>query len=411
VSAPPRPEPPVVPAHVPPALVCPFSFWTSPGMQSAPGGDPHAALAPLRELPPVFWAPQNTFDGQGTWMLTRAEDMRSVLQDAATFSSARQFFSPLVGGSWPLIPLEIDPPDHTKFRALINPLFSPKRMNAMLGGIRERAATMIETLKSRGSCSFMDEFAFPFAVGIFLQFLGIPDTRLQEFVAWGNQLLHAPRARDRRAAAHSIIGFLEELFERRRREPADDIATMLIQARVDDRALTPDELRGYGVLLFVAGLDTVANALGFDFRYLAQHPDEQQRLRANPELIPNAAEEMLRAYSTVHMVRVATRDARLHGVDIKAGDRVTCSSLVANRDPTEFADPDRIDFEREVNRHVAFSYGPHRCAGSHLARREVVAALTEWLARMPPFRIQAGTAPVPIAGTVFGLESLHLEWH
>ena len=399
-----------VPEHVPNNLVCPFSYWTSPGMASAPHSDPHAALKQLRDLPPIFWAPGNTFDGQGTWMVTRAFDMRTVLQDTDTFTSNRQFFSPLVGGTWPLIPLELDPPEHTKFRALINPMFGPKRMNAMLAVIRERAASMIDELRPRGSCDLMNDFAFPFAVGIFLQFLGIQTDRLKEFVDWGNKLLHAPRSRERRAAAISIIEFLENLFERRRHEPTDDVATLLVQAQIDGKPLTRDELRGYGVLLFVGGLDTVANALGFDFRYLAEHPEEQQRLRDHPELIPNAAEEMLRAYATVHMVRTARRDTELQGIKIKAGDRVTCSSMVANRDPLEFADPDRIDFEREVNRHVAFSYGPHRCAGSHLARREVIAALTEWLARMPPFRIKQGTAPIANAGTVFGMQSLHLSW-
>jgi cytochrome P450 len=399
-----------IPEHVPPALVRHFSFWTSPGMAAAPNSDPHAAVAVLRDLPPVFWAPGNSFDGQGTWMLTRATDMRVVLQDAATFSSNRQFFSPLVGANWPLIPLEIDPPDHARFRSLINPLFAPKRMNLMIGGIRERAASMIEELKPRGSCNFMDEFAFPFAVGIFLQFLGISTERLPEFVEWGNNLLHAPRSRDRRAAALSILGFLDELYELRRREPVDDIATFLVRAQVDGRPLTPDELKGYGTLLFVGGLDTVANALGFDFRYLATNPVQQQQLRDNPELIANAAEELLRAYSTVHMVRVATRDTEIAGVKVKAGDRVTCSSIVANRDSLEFANPDWIDFSRDVNRHVAFSYGPHRCVGSHLARREVVTALTEWLARVPQFRIKQGTAPVANAGTVFGMQSLYIEW-
>jgi cytochrome P450 len=127
-------------------------------------------------------------------------------------------------------------------------------------------------------------------------------------------------------------------------------------------------------------------------------------------LIANAAEELLRAYSTVHMVRVATRDAEIAGVKVKAGDRVTCSSIVANRDAAEFADPDQIDFTREANRHAAFSYGPHRCVGSHLARREIVTALTEWLARVPTLRIKQDTAPAAGAGTVFAMHSLHLEW-
>ncbi|MFO1427323.1 MAG: hypothetical protein U1F11_10210 [Steroidobacteraceae bacterium] len=254
----------------------------------------------MRDMPPVFFAPGNTFDGQGCWVLTRSEDMRAVLQDAATFSSNRQFFSPLVGEHWPLVPLEIDPPDHTKFRALLNPLFAPKPMAAMQAGIRERCVTMIEQLRPRGSCEFMGEFAFPFAVGVFLQFIGLDTSRLQEFVGWGNQVLHSPSVRERKAAARAVIDFLTGLFELRRREPAEDIATFLVNARVDGRALTRDELLGFGVLIFIGGLDTVANALGFDFRYLAEQLQEQQRLRADPALIPDAAEEMLRAFPTVH---------------------------------------------------------------------------------------------------------------
>ena len=152
---------------------------------------------------------------------------------------------------WPLIPLELDPPEHTKFRALINPLFGPKRMNAMLAGIRDRAARMIDELRATGHCDFMDDFAFPFAVGVFLQFLGIPDERLKEFVAWGNQLLHSDSIPERRVAAELIIGYLEDLYAERRRVPTDDVASMLVQAEVDGRKLTRDELRGYGALLFV----------------------------------------------------------------------------------------------------------------------------------------------------------------
>jgi cytochrome P450 len=399
-----------VPAHVPPHLVRDFSFWTSPGMQPMPNGDPHGAARLVRDMPRVFWAAKNTFDGRGCWMLTHAEDMRAVLQDAATFSSNRQFFSPLVKENWPLVPLEIDPPEHTKFRALLNPLFAPKRMNAMQAGIRERCVEMIEALRPRGSIDFMNDFAFPFAVGVFLQFIGLDATRLREFVKWGMDVLHAPEKRERVTAAHSIMSFLMDLFERRRREPADDIGTFLVQAQIDGRPLTEDELKGFGALIFIGGLDTVASALGFDFRYLAVNQDAQRRLRDNPALIPEAVEEMLRAFPTVHMVRVATRDTEIQGIKIKAGDRVTCSSVIANRDPLEFPDPDAIDFKRQVNRHVAFSYGPHRCVGSHLARRELIVALQEWLPRVPQWRIREGTAPIAHAGLVLGIHDLVLAW-
>jgi len=400
----------VVPPHVQPDLVRGFNFWSAPGMRPQAGGDPHAALACLRDEPRIFYSPRNTAEGYGTWVLTRAEDMRAVLQDAVTFSSSRKFFSPLVGEDWPLVPLEIDPPDHTKYRALLNPMFSPKRMQQMQIGIRARAIELLDSLHDRGECDFMSEFAFPFAVSVFLQFLGLPQGRMAEFLGWAEQVLHGADAATRVAGGKAVVGFLRNLFELRRTEPVEDFATFLVNANVDGRPLNDDELIGMGVLVFIAGLDTVAAALGFDFNYLAANPEAQSELRSHPERIANAAEEMLRAFSTVHMVRVATKDVELHGVTIKAGDRISCATMVANRDPEEFADPDRIDFKREVNRHVAFAYGPHRCVGSHLARREVIIALEEWLRRMPAFRIKEGTAPVAHGGTVFGIEKLVLDW-
>ena len=121
-------------------------------------------------------------------------------------------------------------------------------------------------------------------------------------------------------------------------------------------------------------------------------------------------EELLRAYSTVQMVRVAKQDTELAGVQIKAGDLITCASQIANRDPNEFPDPDKIDFERNANRHMAFAYGVHRCLGSHLARRELVASLEEWMKRIPPFRVKNGTEPVAHGGFVFGVQSLEISW-
>jgi len=399
-----------VPPHVPPELVRDFNFWSAPGMRAEPGADPHAALACLREGPRIFYSPRNTPEGYGTWVLTRAEDMRVVLQNTADFSSERKLFSPLVGEGWPLLPLEVDPPAHTKYRALLNPLFSPKRMQQMQTGIRDRAVELIEILRPRGECDFMEEFAFPFAVSVFLQFLGLPKERMQEFRQWADQILHAADGATRVNGGRAIVGFLRGLFELRRREPAADFATFLINALVDERPLSGDELVGMGVLVFVAGLDTVAAALGFDFNYLATHGKAQRELREHPERIANAAEEMLRAFSTVHMVRVARREVELHGVKIRPGDRVSCATMVANRDPHEFPEPDCVDFRREVNRHVAFAYGPHRCVGSHLARREVIIGLEEWLSRVPAFRLKEGTLPVAHGGTVFGIEKLVLSW-
>jgi cytochrome P450 len=255
----------------------------------------------------------------------------------------------------------------------------------------------------------MDDFAFPFAVNIFLRFLGLSDDRLEEFVSWANDLLHGDDEQ-RPRAARTIVEFIRSLAEERRRKPVDDFMTFVVQAEIEGRPLDEQEVMGIGVLLFVAGLDTVAAAIGFDLRYLAEHPDDQELLRREPDRIVLAKEEMLRAFSTVQMIRVATRDVDFEGAPIKKGDYVSCASMIANRDPDEFEDPEKLDLGRIGNRHTAFATGPHRCIGSHLARREIEVALEEWLARVPTFRIKEGTAPITYGGHVFGIEGLVLDW-
>lgn len=399
-----------VPDHVPVELIGQFNLFTGPGMQPTPMGDPHAAISVLHSGPPLFFAPGNTRNGEGTWVVVKAEDQRQVLQDGVTFSSNRNIFSSALGEDWPMIPLEIDPPAHGHWRSLLNQLLSPRRVMHMEPIVRQRAIDLIEDIKARGtSCDVMDDFCFPFAVSIFLQFLGISSDRLDEFVEWANALLHGT-PQQRTVAARTVVVFLDELRDLRRKEPTDDFMTFVTQAEIEGRKLTDLEVRGMAVLLFIAGLDTVAAAIGFDLYYLAQHREQQAQLRAQPERIQLAVEEMLRAFPTITPVRRATRDVELCGVMIRKGDLIACPSMTANRDPHEFAQPDAIILDREDNRHVAFAYGPHRCLGSHLARREIVIGLEEWLARIPEFRIKNGTSPTTHGGFVFGVENLMIDW-
>lgn len=399
-----------IPDHVPPTLVKDFNLFTGDGMPPTVMGDPHAAIGILLSGPPIFFSPGNTRNGEGTWVIVRAEDQRKVLQDGVTFSSNRAIFASALGESWPTIPLEIDPPEHGKWRSLLNPLLSPRRVMDLEPIVRQRAIDLIEAMKARGtSGSVMEDFCFPFAVSIFLRFLGIGWERLDEFVAWANDLLHGTPDQ-RTVAARTVVAFLDDLRDLRRKEPTDDFMSFVTQAEIDGQKLTDLQVRGMAVLLFIAGLDTVAAAIGFDLYYLAQNLDQQRLLRDDPKRIVLAAEEMLRAFPTITPVRKATRDVELHGVLIRKGDLVACPSMTANRDPEEFSDPNDIILDREDNRHVAFAYGPHRCLGSHLARREIVIGLEEFLARIPDFRIKADTNPTTHGGFVFGVEHLVLDW-
>jgi len=393
-------SPHAIPDHVPPELVHEFDFRT--GL----GSHPHSTVAALHDGPRVFFSPvhHNAIAGSGTWVLTRAEDIRAALQDAATFSSnVRRSNSGLS-----LIPLELDAPDHAKFRALMNPIFSPARMKLLDDKVRELARELAAACAAKGHCDFVEDFAKPFPVSIFLDLMGLPKEHMGRFLEWEALIMRDKQTRA--AAMQEVSQYLQELITERRRRPTDDLITFAVSAKVDDRPLRDAEVIGICVLLFIAGLDTVTSSFAYHFRHLAEHPADQQSLRKDPALIPSAVEELFRAYAVVNTNRYATRDVDFAGVHIKRGDNVTCSTILASRDPREFERPNEVVFTRSPNLHNAFSYGPHRCLGSHLARREIIAGIEAWLAAIPPFRLRPGAVVNAHGGGVFSLDSLPLVW-
>ena len=389
-----------IPAHVPRELVREFDFRTGLGSY------PHTTVADLHSGPRVFFSPvhHNAVPGPGTWVLTRAADIRAALQDAATFSSKITRSN----SGLSLIPLELDPPEHPKFRAIMNPIFSPARMKQLEGKVRDLARELAAKCAAKGECDFVEDFAKPFPVGIFLDLMGLPKENMTRFLEWEALIMRDKQTRA--AAMQQVSLYLQELIDERRRNPTDDLITFAVNAKVDDRPLTDAEVIGICVLLFIAGLDTVTNSFAFHFRHLAEHPSDQDSLRENFSLISSAVEELFRAYAVVNTNRYATRDVEFAGVQIKKGDNVTCSTILASRDPHEFDNPNHVLFSRSPNPHNAFSYGPHRCLGSHLARREVISGIEEWLKAIPPFRVKPGAVINAHGGGVFSLESLPLVW-
>ncbi|QTH21155.1 cytochrome P450 [Rhizorhabdus wittichii] len=394
-----------VPPHVPRDLVRPFDFRTGLGDR------PQEAIGRLHDGPRIFYSPvhHHAEHGAGTWVLTHAADIRRVLQDDMLFSS-KDKTARTRGRGWGLIPLEVDPPDHAKYRALMNPLFSPARMAALEKQVRARAVAMIEELLPQGQCDFVTDFAQRFPAAIFVDLMGLPSDRTPQFMAWEGQMLGGDYAAKLRAT-DEVIAYLEELAAERRANPIDDLMSFAVTAEMDGRRLSDGEVMGIVFLLFIGGLDTVASSLGFHFRYLAEHPEEQARLRADPARIPDAVEELLRAFAVVTTSRFARQDVEIGGVTIRAGELVTTSTVLASRDPREFSDPGRVDLTRSPNRHNAFSFGAHRCIGSHLARRELVIAQEEWLRRAPTLAVASGAAITAHGGGVLGLDTLPLHWN
>ena len=377
-----------IPAHVDAAHVELFDFDNDPQYAV----DPQARLSGLRAKHRVFFTPKGrkAILGGGTWVFTHAEDIRSVLQDPATFrSSGNRPFGQALGEKWVLVPIDLDPPDHTRMRGFMNPLFSPKRINDLTAEIYARADELIAPIKGKKECAFNEEFARPFPVSIFLELFGLPTSEMARFVHWVELIIHgqgAPQLQGMR----ELRDHLRDVIEERRRNPKDDLISHAVTGRIDGQALSYEEIMGMCVMLFMGGLDTVTSALGFIFRHLADNPDQQAMLRADPSAIPTAIEELLRLYPIITTGRLASRDVEIGGALIKAGENVACPLVCASRDPEEFENPDAVDLARTPNRHGAFGFGPHRCIGSHLARRELNIAVEQWLAHLPPFRVKPG---------------------
>ena len=393
-----------VPSHVPPDLVIESDFFSDPRYAT----DPFSVVQDQPTGPRIFYSPTH-YILPGNWVVTRADDIRFVFQHPELFSSSGQVsFSALIDEAWDLIPLELDPPRHTRYRSLLNPLFSPKEVTRLDSAVRAAADELIRRFEEADEVEFVGAFAQPFPVSVFLELMGLPIEEMPQFLAWEYGLLKSFSLDDRKAAARGIVQYLRQRIAERRGGVGGDLITWAANSTIEGQPMSDDEILGICFLLYIAGLDTVASSLGFHFHYLATHPDLQARLRADRSLIPGAVEEFLRLYSIVIAHRRVTEDTELAGARLKAGDWLSVPTFNASRDPAEFERPNEFVLDRANNRHVAFAYGPHRCIGSHLARREFVVAMNEIFDRLPPFRLKNGAPFRTVGGAVFGVEELHL---
>jgi cytochrome P450 len=376
---------PIIPAHVDPSLVRAFPYVF--GMTTR--DDPFANWATaVHKGPGIFYAPHAYPGGTPAWIVRRVEDLRKIYFDTETFSS-KDFspYSKMIGDTWTNLPVEIDPPHHAKYRAFINPLFTPKAMTKLEGKIRSYAIEYIEAFRARGTCEFMSEFAFEFPIKVFLELMDFPLSNTKQFLEWENGLLHEMDMAKMADATRNVVGFLREQIEDRRKSPRDDVISYALAVEVEGRKLDDDELVGFAFNLFIGGLDTVSTNMGLHFLHLARNPQDQKFLKDNPERIPNALDEMMRAYAAVTTFRTCTKETEFSGVKMMPGDKVAIHTTLAGRDPDEFADPGQVRFDRNP-RHVSWGYGPHMCVGMHLAKREMRIAIEEFVNRIPQFAVK-----------------------
>jgi cytochrome P450 len=394
------------PAHVPVELVKDFDYHSDPRFLA----DPLTGFDAVRDAR-VFW----TNSHGGYWVITGAEDIREAFKHPEYFSSEPQSkaddLSPTrrAGGARRLIPTGIDPPEHGQYRRLLMEPFSPATVNGMKERIVEVCEGLVDGLAPRGRCDFLNEFARPFPTILFTAMLGIPTERAEEFLGWSDDMLHGD-PEQAASGGRNVTAYLDHLIDEVVERPRDDLVSFLVQGTVDGRPTTKQEVLDTCHLLFLAGLDTVATALVFIFKHLAEHPDDRQRLVADSAAIPAAVEELLRLNSFVNPSRTVAQDVEFAGVAMKKGDHVLLSTALGSRDPELVPDAAVAVLNRRHNPHMAFGVGPHRCLGAHLARAELTTALSTWIAHIPDFRIDDDQPVKFRGGGVMGPDRLSLVW-
>lgn len=394
-----------IPPHVRADLVweADFDAFTSEG------ADPWTAICRLHDGPPIRWC-TNVAYGRSGWLLTRHDLISEAMIDYENFTAERHgMIADLVGENVRLNPIEIDPPAHHGYRRILNPHFTPKALRELEVAVRNSASELIDGFAGQGGCEFVSQFAIPYPSYVFLDLLDMPREMLGQFIDWEDGIMRSPDMMDRVKAARAVYAYLKAHREKQIESPGNPLLDAMVHGEVDGRELTYLESMGMFYVLYVGGLDTVYSTLGWILRHLATHPDLQERLRTDPELIGPAVEEFARAFSVVVTHRNLARDHVFHGVQMKAGDEIHLPLMLADRDPGIFAEPHTIDIDRKP-RHIAFGTGTHNCLGIHLAKRELRIVIELFLERFRNIRIKPGEDYRYHNGRTFGVEYLPLVW-
>ncbi|MER6089706.1 cytochrome P450 [Streptomyces bluensis] len=381
--------------------------------------DPPPEYQRLREEQPV--APLAFPDGTVGWLLTRHEDVRAVLADDR-FSSARENASSPVRRNLfrpedrPGMLLNMDPPEHTRYRGMLTRYFTVRRMRALAPRIERIVADHLDAMEAAGPpTDLVPAFARPIPSLVICELLGVPYADREKFQQWTATMLRLDVSEDEAwQAREALRTYMRALVADKREHPDDALLSTLIRAQDPDPALTDQELTGMGRLLLIAGHETTANMLALGTYALLSHPDQLRSLREHPEGVGRAVEELLRYLTIVQFgtVRVAREDVEIHGVRIRAGQTVVASLPAANRDPGQFTEPDRLDLTREPSQHVSFGHGIHQCLGQQLARVEMQIAFPALLRRFPTLRLAVPPEQVPMRDDMFvyGVHALPLSW-
>jgi cytochrome P450 len=378
--------------------------------------DPYPMYHRLRAEDPVHHSPL------GFWVLTRYADVMAMLRDPrlikepiAAFVAAR--FGMAVPPGLGLSMLDRDPPDHTRLRGLVSKAFTPRALEKLRPGIQQIVDGLLDEAAGRGSMDLIEEFAYPLPVRVICEMLGVPVQDHERFKAWGLDIARgldaimlppdSPVGQRSVSGRRALAEYFRELIAERRAAPREDMLSALIAAEEAGDKLNEEELLATCILLLVAGHETTVNLIGNGTLALLRHPDQLRKLRESPGLIGTAVEELLRFDGPVQRTaRIPSEDITIGGQTIGKGEMVMPFLGAADRDPTQFPDPDRLDISRTDNRHIAFGMGIHFCLGAPLARMEGQIAINTLLARLPRLALATDRPQFRQSLTLRGLQAL-----
>lgn len=392
------------PAHVPEHLVQEFNFYDIPGSSE----DIHAAYVAMQQSSPdIFWTPHNG----GHWVATRGEDIIAMQRDYMHFSHQKIVLPPMEMPRQ--IPLELDPPEHARYRRPLMQALMPAIVAELDATVRNVAIAAIDRVLAQGKCEFIEDFAKVLPINVFLELVELPLEDAAFLLPIAEDAVRGGDAATVEGAIQTMGGYLLKWIRQRREQPGDDLLSKIVNVDIGSGRISEAEATSYAVLVLFGGLDTVASMIGFIALFLARNTSHRQQLiaRLDDEAFLKAAiEELIRRHGLASTARVITKDLEYKGVQFREGDRILPPNLFVGLDDRLNADPLVVDFDREKPVHAAFGNGPHACPGAILARCEIRIFLQEWLRRIPDFRVKPGTTPTLATGMVNGVLRLELVW-
>ena len=401
-----------VPAHVPAERVYDVDMYALDGIQEGF----HEAWKKIQrpDIPSLIWTPRTG----GHWIATRGSVIHEVYQNPDRFSSEVIFLPKEAGQKYAMVPTRMDPPEHTPYRKVLDKGLNVAQMRKAEDRVRKVAAELIESFASKGECSFELDYARIFPVRVFMGLCDLPMEDAPYLASLSENMTRPPgatpaeMARALDEANQGFFRYVAPIIADRTGKEGDDLITIMVNSEVDGKPIPEDKLLGLISLLLLGGLDTVVNLLCFMMIYLAQHPQTVAELRSDPVKLRRSAEEVFRRFPVVSDARMVTKDMTFEGVELKHGDMILLPTALHGLEEESNPDPWRLDLRRfEIGmNHSTFGAGPHRCAGMHLARLEVIVTLQEWLARIPEFRLKEGAAPVYRSGIIAAVDHVSLVW-